>query len=124
MFFSGCDCSKGRRWVSRCDAQGGSYTVQCEKCWKRHYAHPAVIAEQERCERVRDARRAWERRLGAEYEKRCKAAGLNFAERHEDVLAKLLTDAPPFPPESETCPDFPSGWAAEAVKKARRRKTR
>jgi len=40
--FRGCQvcAGKGRLWVGRADAQGGSYTEQCKECSARYWDHP------------------------------------------------------------------------------------
>lgn len=55
--FTGCaECGgKGRLWVGRADAQGGSYSKQCEACSARFWGHPLRKWEQQRWGRIRQA---------------------------------------------------------------------
>lgn len=55
--YPGCEqCGgKGRLWVGRSDAQGGSYSAQCEQCSQRYWGHPLRQWEQKRWATIRKA---------------------------------------------------------------------
>ncbi len=105
-YFPDCACTKGRQWISRSDAFGGSYTVNCPACWKRHIEHPATVEESRAWKAKADARLDWQIRCNAEYEKR----GDGMAP--EDFL-RLCPPAP----EGEELAVFPPGWAGRKPKK-------
>lgn len=46
---------KGRLWVGRSDAQGGSYSQQCPDCSARYWSHPLRLWEQKRWASIRKA---------------------------------------------------------------------
>lgn len=55
--YLGCDLCKGRGrlWVGRSDAQGGSYSKQCETCSARFFNHPLRKWEMQRWGTIRKA---------------------------------------------------------------------
>lgn len=114
-------CQHGRIWISRPNTIGGDYTTACPSCWKRHFEHPATVAEAARLGRCVDALVQWNKRVGAEYRRRCEAAGLDPAVRHEALVQAVLADAPAKPTD-ETCPEFPAEWAPIETRTKRRRK--
>jgi len=126
VWFHDCSnprCQHGRTWISRSDPQGGSYTVNCPACWKRHFEHPATIEEAARLKRCADAVMAWQARVAAEYTRRCLAEGLDPATMHKH-LADAVLAAAPARPTGEECPEFPQGWAVPETKKGRRSRAR
>lgn len=58
MFKAYTDCQecngKGRQVISRTDAQGGSYPIQCESCSKRYHGHPIRVANAAKAKQIYD----------------------------------------------------------------------
>lgn len=58
-FIGYADCTtckgKGRLWIGRSDAQGGSYSAQCEPCSKRYWNHPTREWKQRRFSQIGQA---------------------------------------------------------------------
>lgn len=86
--FDGCQVcgGQGRVWVSRSDAFGGSYTVQCQACHDRHNSHPLVI-ELRRLAQIKILRRAvLIRRVDKKFCIQIAAAGYDAGVYTQDVM--------------------------------------
>lgn len=83
------DCRKGAVRVSRSDAMGGSYNIQCVKCRDRSYAHPVRARHHAEYEAFQEQHREVMTRLEKEWAKKIKK--LDDADR-EILKTKLRAE--------------------------------
>lgn len=129
LWFADCvnpRCRKGAVQVYRSGAFGGSYRAQCDHCSARHHEHPVIVEMKAREDAEWDATWEWMCRCNAEFERRCRAAGLDpdmGDEKAKAIGEAVLAEAPPRP-EGTQVPDFPKDWARPRRRSSSRRRRR
>jgi hypothetical protein len=110
-FFEDCkDCQFGcvRKYSS--GPFGGSYNAQCEKCSKRHYGHPTIVAQT-----VAREKRGWKLRVfGAMAEKKLIASGVPFWSRF--ILTKSYKTVDQFNALEKATFDLQAGECTKLAK--------
>lgn len=108
--FEGCDCDHGSVWKHSAGPFGGSYRSECEKCSKRHYEHPAIVAEAQA-----RSKRGWKLRVfGAMAEKKLIATGIPFWSRF--ILTKSHKTVDQFNELEKATFDLQAGEATALAK--------